>query len=201
MSHPLPNVSPRLAIARALARYLETLVFTRSGPPDVLFKLKRVWDEWPDAETRIDYPSASVLPGTAEYDDSLLTPSFVEGTFGQFAPGTALVQQAELTERIQLDIWASSREEREAIVAGIESALNPREDAYGLDLPMPDYYEREASYVLHGVQFIDDEGSARNERRAVMHIDAIAPVVALRHTSLMLPRVTVAVGATLDVTA
>jgi len=190
-----------MALTRALAKHIDALVFTRPGIPTVAFTLKRVYAEWPDAEDNIDFPSVSILAGESLYDDSLLTPGFVEGTHGVFAPGTALVQLAELTERIQLDVWAATPEEREAVVAGLESALNPRDGAYGLDLPLEDYYNRMASYLLHGVEFIDGEESATNVRRAIIRIDAIAPVVALRHVALMQPQIVIEAGVNMDVAA
>jgi hypothetical protein len=191
---PIPTVTPRRALTKALKTYFASLLFQRPGGGE-RFRVtaKNVLEEWPDPEHKMTYPSISIAPGTGEYGMLSLTPSVEEDTYEVYSPSTALVQLAEYTETFQVTVWGADSGERRALVAGLESAMVPSDATYGVWLRTEDYFDRIGSYQLMRVEWIDGEETARNVRRADLYIDARIPVVKLMAFRPMEPKVDVEV--------
>lgn len=179
---PLATVDPRGAMLDALKAYVEGIEYLRPGPGGARFRVKpeNVIPEWPDAGFEFEYPSISFGPGAGEDETIGLTPIVDEGSFGVYAPGTAIVQLAEYVERLQVTVWAADRFERRAMLAGLRSAFTPTEGQGCVRLrTTKEYFERVAVFAWESVEVIDGEESVRGQRRADIYLDARIPVVRL----------------------
>ena len=113
---PLPTEEPRHAMIAALKVYLATLSFRRPGPVGQVFQVKPrdILEEWPDPEHQLNFPSIAVLPGIGEDDYLAFTPIVVDETYNVYSYGTALVQDAEYVETLQVS-WSADKGRARAI--------------------------------------------------------------------------------------
>lgn len=175
----------RSAMAVALQRHLENLVFSKPGNP--AYRFSEVHDTWPSYLQRYVPPSACILPGEWTYGDALFTPHLLEDTWEVAGePGFGLYKLSELETDFQISFRTDEVAERAGILRGIEESFRaPRllmDDAqgprFGLLLDMPEYYALKGRFALKSARLIDDEERAvREQRDAVVVINAQAPQV------------------------
>jgi len=166
---PLP-LDARLQAIAALLDYVAKIEFSvdNSPAPPRRFRIRRqnLLDEWPDDMKDMVFPTIAVEPGDVAIIARGLTNSIDESTVDQFGLGTAVLPLHEHQERIVLHVWATTRFQRAAIVAGLEGALDPDEEMSGVRLVLPNYFGQVARFTLEGNQRVDDPDSARRRRTA-----------------------------------
>ena len=179
------SVDGRTAAMRVLKQYISFLQFFRPGDigkPPIPFSipLEDIHIEWPDNEVNLRFPSIVFLSqGKANYDAIGLGTNLIEATADQFAPGTALQVQSEYTENFVIEIWAAKKPERRAILAGLEVALTPTEQMYGIRFTVPEYYDQVCRFTLNDREIFDEPDGALNRRRARLYLEMTINMVAL----------------------
>jgi hypothetical protein len=197
---PKQHLDARLWAISALLDYVATISFEIDNSPSPnpkAFQIPRenLLDEWPDSMDTMVFPSIAVTPGEPVITPRGFSNSIDESTLDLFGVGTALLPMHEHQERIVLEIWATTRFQRAAIVAGLQTAFDEAEEMSGIRLPLPDYFGQTARFTLEGDARVDDENSARRRRRARMTVRMEVDVVRLVNTVPILPEVeTVVVG-------
>lgn len=180
---PPPARAGRSAAIKSLGDYLCARTYWRSGGTDkplIPFRVPReqFLDEWPDDDVDLVFPSIGVEPDLGNYESIGLGSYIREETRDQFGPGTVIQQQGEYIENLQVQIWASKKAERAALVQGIEDGMIPTEQRYGLYLKMPGYYNGAARFSLMSRKNIDEE-AAQGRRTALLTIELCFCVVRL----------------------
>lgn len=208
---PVPNdaIDPEQAIAKVLAAYLLSLTFNvnnrtpLSNPPQITqqFRLEEVFDEWPESDTELPYPCASILAPETAYDAHAFTPTEVEGTFGLYdvagaTSGTFLLKTAEVDLTYQVDIWTRDVAKREAVIARMQSAFAPEDNVSRVMLTgTPSYWNLPVRCALEGIRRVDTANAVySHERRAVLSIRGTVSVVDLRCATLLDPGYRLSVG-------
>lgn len=193
---PQGNPSPaavdgRTACLRVLGDYLSELVFRRAGDkrPDgtrgepIRFRIRPedIHVEWPDHEDKMQFPSAVLLAGSspAEYDSIGLTPTLEEATADVLERDAAVWWMSENVELVQLEVWCNTKAERRAIKAGLEEALVPLQQMYGLRFTVPDYYGQVVTFALQRSSVFDEPDGARGRRRVRFELEMRFNQVAL----------------------
>lgn len=196
-AQPLPTTDARTYALRAFADFIATLNFRRAGATPgqaIEFSIARenIHIEQPDNMEDGVFPSIAFLPGRATYDYFGLGPPYMdEATFGVFAPGTVLITPGEYKESFTLEVWASKRAERRAVLAGLEAALLNEETSTATRIELPAYYGLVASFSLDQRELVDDD-AARNRRRGHMMITLSVPIAQLVNANILRPFVQVA---------
>lgn len=188
---PMPHLDARQHAVAALLDYLALETFRIDDSPNAPkgFRIPRLHllDEWPDDEKTLTFPTIVALPGEVTIIPHGLVNDVDESTRDVFAPGTSLLVTHEHQERFPLEVWATTRFERAAIVATLERTFDPTEERSGLLLELPRYFDQVARFTLEGSQKIDDPDAARRRRRARMTIRLEVEVVRLVAVSELEP--------------
>lgn len=206
---PKPNPPPlsidgRTAALRVLRQYVTELTFYRAGDkgsPPVPFKIlpANFHIEWPDGAQDMVTPSIVVRESpNATYNAIGLASYVEEETADAYQKGTVLQWQSEYNENINLEIWASSKAERRAILAGLETAFVPTEQMYGIRFQMPEYFDELVCFSLNKRRIIDDAGSGRNRRLAQLEVEMRFTVVALVNYVPLQPTIVVNTDVDMD---
>lgn len=170
----------RTAIARGLKEYLEQLTWVASGGR--LHRFAEVFDTWAQAEAAARYPSAAVVAyGDGDYDASSFTPVAYE-----VAEGVGLAKVAELKIDMEISVYATDNRQRAALVAMLESALNPVDWMYGMRLELPHYFGSRATFEPTPMRYYDSpEEAIRRFRRAGVMIRCSTPVIVISKLPFM----------------
>lgn len=194
---PRPTNDGRTAALEILKRYISLLTFRRAGAiggPPIPFRIasENIHIEYPDHEVTYEQPSV-VFMQTEDgiYEPIGLTSAIDEETFGVYAPGTVVQTQSEYTENFILEAHAALKPERRAMVVGLESALVPTEQMYGIRFRMPAYFNQHVCFSLSARRFNEEPDAARHRRIAQMKIEMRYNVVALVNAVTMRPVVKV----------
>lgn len=182
----------RTIALKILKQYFAELGFFRMGAPNqspIGFRIpaRDIYIEWPDDETKLQFPSIVMMGAPADYEVIGLTAYVEEDTRDIYQKGTVLQWQAEYTELIEVEIWTNTRAERRAVIAGIETAMSPTEQLSGLRFKMPDYYNELVCFTLMTRELIDNPDSARGRRNAKVSIHMRFNVVALVNATDLRP--------------
>lgn len=172
----------RTAALAVLKKYISFLTFFRPGnktpegdvgePIPFSLPLEDIHIEWPDYAVELRYPSVVFLSlGRAKFDAIGLTAYLDEKTADLFAPGTAFQVQNEYTENFAIEIWANKKPERRSILAGLEVALTPSEQYYGLRLKVREYYNQYVMFTLMEREIFDEADAALGRRRARLYLE------------------------------
>jgi hypothetical protein len=196
---PPPNVAEeaRTYALEGLADYLREIVFQRitEGNATVPYQLPRdrVLVEWPEnADNRALLPRVEFEPGLAEYLTVGTMPNVYEETWHRFGRDTVLVGTHDYQERVTLGVWASTRFQRRMLCAGIEQMLSAViEQAPGIRLKLPRYYDQVAIFQLLERMNVDDEDAARRRRRSHIVVELRVPLVRLVNAQQLTTLVTV----------
>jgi hypothetical protein len=178
-------IDGRTAAMRVLRKYISFLQFFRAGDkgqPPIPFQIPidDIHIEWPDNEVDMRFPSIVFLSqGRANYDAIGLGTNLLEQTADRFGAGTVLQVQSEYTENFAIEIWASKKPERRAILAGLEVALTPTEQMYGIRFTVPEYYDQVCRFTLMDREIFDEPDGALNRRRARLYLEMTINMVAL----------------------
>lgn len=189
----------RTAALRILKRYISELTFRRRGMkfgPPIPFKVRadNIHIEWPDYEVINEYPSIVFKQiNQGDYEAIGLTAYTQEETRDKFGYGTVVQQQSEYVEEFALEIHASLKPERRALVKGLEEALVPTEQMYGIRFRMPDYYDQTVRFTLNGRMLEETPDSAKHRRVATLKIEMSYVVASLVRYETLKPTVAVVV--------
>ncbi len=206
----------RTAALRTLARYVSELTFYRSGEllavptataeavygPPIPFAIPReqFYEEQPDNPEELTLPCITVIAGDASYNPIGMTTFVIEESRDQYGLGTVLQWQSSYDETIVLEIAAQSKAERRAIKVGLEQALVPTEQLYGLRFAMPDYFGQLVTFSLDKFK-LKEEMSGQNRRKSHMTLAMHLTVVALVDAVTLRPVVSTSVQDSGDVVA
>lgn len=192
-----PNPNPKSLDGRTVAlkilkQYISELEFFRVGTsfeaPPIPFtvKLEDIYIEWPDNEDSMKFPSVVFLSdGRIEYDAIGLTGYIEEDSRDKYGLGTVVQWQSEPTETLVIEVQCTMRSERRALKAGLETALVPTEQMYGIRFRLADYYDQLVCFTLNEAEIIDGEDSAKGRRKLRLYLEMRYTQVALvRYTAL-----------------
>lgn len=197
------SIDGRTAALHVLREYLAAQVFFRSMGPNVPpkpFQIseKNIQIEWPDSEYDEVMPSINIRGSRGRYDVIGLVAYIEEDTRDRYAPGTVLQWQAEYVETINIEVWASKKSERRAILAALEPAFSPTEVMSGIRFKMPEYYDELVVFSLNARELMDGENSARDRRSAQLEVEMRHNIVALVNYASLTPSIKVNTDVDLD---
>jgi hypothetical protein len=184
------------AIKRGLKEYLEQLAIdTESGRR---IEFERVFDVWADGEHLAEYPSAVVyVTGDSIYDAHNMSPTVrpeMQIFDGATETRTYLVKAAELQVDLLVEVWCTDPEERVAVKAMLEDALNPVDWMYGFVLELPHYHNTRAKYEMLTSKLPDTEANAfRRDRQLSITIRSTIPVLRVAQLPSAKPRLEITV--------
>jgi len=184
----------RNAAASALKAYLGGLTFFRSGlglAPDNRFGLDTVYDNWPDSQISLDYPSASVVDASNAILGHNFVPTMLTETAHEFGENTVLWKVDEMQTNFQVDFWTNDEAVREGIMAVLPGAFSPSESRTGILVRCSErYFSRTVRLVLDEYRRTDTGDRVFDrERRVITRISAEIDVVQLRHIRELQPSV------------
>lgn len=167
----------RTAVCKGLAEYLESIIVEAEGGRKHRFK--KVFQTWAEPDDESQYPSACVYTmQSAIYDASRFTPGV--SSKNQAADGSYVMQYADFSVDLVVDVWCTDPKERQELCFGIELAMNPVTFMYGFILELPHYYNQRAVYEMKGMNYLDTEEDAmRRYRRAIFTVGVQMPVIQL----------------------
>jgi len=161
------------ALARGLSEYVSQLHMDWDGGASV--RLLKVYAGWAEPESLSVYPSAVVYaetPGT--YDGDSLS------TIREVLPdGRSLQRVAEFTQTFTLDVWCTHAEDRTALVAMLEDALDPVDWMSGFHLRLPHYHNAVGTF-LKGSLNIQDSAEQAGRRWRLASFTIAASVTQIR---------------------
>lgn len=167
----------RTALTRGVADYLRTLAIQMPGGRKLLFE--EVLNTWAEPEVPAKYPSAIVYaagPGT--YDASRFAPGINSKDKLPEPDGRYVLQLAEFTLDLSVELWATDPNERVGLVKMLEDAFNPVDWMYGFRLDLPHYYGARASYEMKSLVYMEaEDDAARRYRRAAFTLGGRVPLI------------------------
>jgi hypothetical protein len=208
-----PNPPPlaydgRTVALRILRDYLSEITFRRPGgrtaagasmpPIDFRIAKRDIMIGWPDYEKELQFPSIVFLHGSGNYDMIGLTSYVEEDSRDKYAPGTVVMWMSEYVETVQVEIWANKKAELRSVLAGVETALSPTEQMYGLRFRMADYFDQLVRFSPGKRQENDDADGARDRRSARLEVEMAFHVVSLVNYATLRPELKVVVDADTD---
>lgn len=184
-SDPLPDSDGRHHALGALKGYIEKLIFSRTGEKNAPAKpftiaADNVMTEQPDDPKEMRFPAVSMIPARGLLDSvGLGPPDFELDSIDVFAPGTGLIYLGDWIETLTIELWASHRAERRALVSGMKVAMHPLQETWALRLKLPGYYNLVAEFTANEFQYIDEPDVIRGRRRAQIITELRVPEVVL----------------------
>ena len=161
----IQKTDARTAITRGLQEYLQTLEYVADGGR--LMKFATVLNTWASAEDTAQYPGACVYaPGPATYDSSSFTNSLKAK--GTNEANVYLRKPCEIQMDIIIEIYCTSTDQRHAISAMMELALNPTDFMYGFLLELPHYFNARAIFEPTSSEYVDDPVDAKQRKRRLL---------------------------------
>lgn len=191
----LNHLSARDYALERLFDYLATVTWRHTGrtrdsePVEFQIQRCRMFVEQPEADITLAFPAIAVLPNNNAPEAEWLGPPVLiddgrqgiePATYEGFGDHTVLVQTAELSEEVILDMWFETRAQRRAVQAGLEtSVLNTQ--AGPLYLTLPDYYDRIAVFTFKGSRRFDGDFAVKNRRELQvtlnLRVECVFPVL------------------------
>ena len=163
------------ALCRGLASYLAGL--TADAPAGRRIKVHKVLDHYAVPDEHAQYPSICVYSQAAgTYDASRFTPGV--SAKHEAAPGVYIMQIADYTVMLTIEIWCTDVVERACLAAAVADKLNPELGKYGLSLPLPFYHGVTGQYDLIAKTYADTgERSQQGLRIAALTVQGTIPYV------------------------
>ena len=132
-----------------------------------------VLDEWPTANQKLAYPTVTLFSG------KITTMNRAPELIAQTDPDvdnkvTATEVIGEHDFKLQLDLWCSSKPQRNTVIKQITDAINAKSldstgdnNPAGLSLQCANYFNDWIRYDIDGQQYVDDEAAAQRQERRV----------------------------------
>jgi hypothetical protein len=166
----------RTALSRGLRHYLsQASIDWFDGKT---YQFINVFESWAEPEDPAEFPSLAIVAATdAQYDaDRLGSPSIIKLEAQQEeepTPARYIKISSEMVQEFELCIWATSPNERAALVAIVEDMLEPVDWMTGVRLELPFYFNSRATYEKLSVVYDDNEADAqRRWRQAIISLTA-----------------------------
>lgn len=200
---PTPIYDGRTAALRILREYFSELTFFRPGGKDeigndkdpIAFKIpiRDIYIEWPDNEAELRSPSIAFLSiGQANYEAIGMT-SYIDENWQNEHPGELLTWMSEYVETFSIDIWCETKQQRRAVILGLEQSLSPLEYMAGLRFIMPEYYNQLVCLSLNNREIVDEDSASLLRRKAKLLVEMRFNVVMAYPVNPMEPIVEVQV--------
>jgi hypothetical protein len=165
----------RLAMASALVRFLQGMVFEGPGGYGTI-QLETGFAEWPSVPDEYVGAACAVMPGIGTDIEGRLIPTLLEDTWEPAGfPGWGLYVLSDYEVEFKVRVRAASAAERGALVMGIEQAFvqdstqmliaPDKGNRYGTLLDLPEYFGSQARYGLKETAILDDPDTAMAEQR------------------------------------
>lgn len=166
------------AMEIGLGLLLQGIIFTRHDLQALMdnndlqsddFRLERVIYDWPRQEEDVEpLPSALIhAPGERTYGhQNMGNADLLEETVHVFGRNTVLRKLASVTTELEVTVWSAHKEERRAIVAGLERSLlaEPGDGRSARRVVVEHYFDRVARYDLKTIAYADTAASAQSNR-------------------------------------
>ncbi len=196
LPRPLRPIDARGYALEAFADWVAGLEYpvigsTKNPPPTIVIPRSNVFVEQPPDPIQLHSPAVSFVPVRGEHEPFRMT--FLEATFGQFAPGAALFQFGEYLETFTVEVWGSHGPERTTIHAGIADAMRRGEWSQALLLQLPAYFGVVARFTLAS-EHIDDADVVRGRVRSHLYILLEVPEVQLLDAVTLKPAVAMTIA-------
>jgi hypothetical protein len=203
---PPPVVDGRTVALRILKKYFSELTFYRSGGKDpagnalepISFQVpdRDIHIEWPDDPENVHFPAIAFLSeDRADYDSIGLTSYVEEASRDVYQKDTIIIWLSEYVENFVIEIWTDTKAERRSILAGLEQAMVPLQQMYGIRFRMPDYFDQLVCFALQDREVVEDDMAVRNRRKARLRVEMRFNVVALVNAADFEPSVRIDVDA------
>lgn len=142
--------------------------------------IREFYDEFPNASIKLKMPSVSVICSNTDF-----SPAMVPYLTKDVIPADIVANKANVLWvvgqydfKIQLDIWAGSKEERDDLFDATFNALNPKISPMGLTLKLNEYFGTLCDYLYVGHNFSDSAESAeKDEWRATLSLLATCKAI------------------------
>lgn len=190
---PLPAYDARTHALTRFRDFLAELEWSRPGnvgEPEITYRIPKedIYPDQPDDPASMNFPSLAFLPARGMHDQYTLGPSdLIEESFGMYGKNTVLLRQGEYIELFLVEAWGSHVSDRRSILAGIQAVMRMNQRSNALQLSLPNYYGRVASFSLVDSQYIDDPDVVRGRRRGQVAIELRVPEVMLVDAITMRP--------------
>lgn len=190
---------PRDHALLALQNFFSKVVCYRTAENSRLIPFRipksRIFIEQPDDIEGLRFPSISIIPARgARTEYGLGGPKPIEKTLDKFGKGTVLVQLAEYTEDLVVEVWGSKAPERRSVSAALTRAMRMDQTSYAIRLELPTYFGSIAQFSLGGSTRIDDSDVVRNRRREHLYVNMRVEELALVAANSLKPFVDVTIG-------
>jgi len=185
LADPLPSLDARTNALLVLRQYMSLLDFGRVGDAGGSPKVFRVpaqdiYEEQPDDPAKLRFPSLAFVAAQGDHEEfGLGPPRFLEDTVDKYGRGTVLVYTSDYVEQLVLEVWASHKAERRALVAGLQLAFRCYDGSYATMFSLPGYYGQIARVWLETTRYVDDPDVVRGRRRAQLSLWLVVPEVQL----------------------
>lgn len=176
----IPADDVRDACMARFREFLSKLRFTRIGPSGELagynIPIERIFEEQPPDVTRLDMPCISFLPQVESYEALSLGPgNALEETADKYGKGTVVVETANYSEKLTVEVWGSSEAMRRSVRAGIKTALQNSAVSGAMRLTLPKFFDQVASFALVEAENANDAPEIiKNRRRAMVFVQVNA---------------------------
>lgn len=154
---------------------------------DEVSGLKEYYDEFPAPNMTLKMPSVSIHAVAPEFRPQAVPYRQKDPIVPNTTPGQDQTPQHTnwvvgfYDTKLQLDIWAGNKEERDDLYDAVFNALNPKISPMGLTLKMDEYFDQLCDYLYVSHVYSDsEERSQRDEWRATLTILATCNVIRTR---------------------
>jgi len=137
-------------------------------------KFKQVLNQFPESNRKLKYPSMSIfavdtpITPVPRYEHEI-GPLNEEDPDNKFSINKYVT--GKLDGKLQLDLWAQSKEQRGEMVNLVQEAFESQETTSGLTITLKNYHDILSRFDLVGVSFPDsEESSQRKEWRAKLDV-------------------------------
>ena len=143
-------------------------------------QLKEYYPEFPAANRTMKMPSVSIICQAPEFKPKANVSAVSQGSITN-SKAKVVYNVGDYDTKIQLDIWARNKEERDDLYDAVFNALNPKISPMGLSLTMDEYFGSLCDYLYVGHTFADSEQrSQTDEWRATLDVLATCNVIRTR---------------------
>jgi hypothetical protein len=137
-----------------------------------------VKSEWPGANEKLVYPTLTIFAGKVPTMNRMVeTLSVTTPDVNNQVVATEVVGEHDF--KMQLDLWCSSKSQRNTILGQLFAAINK---PVSLALQLTSYFNDWVCYSIDGHQYMDDEAAAQRQERRVK-IDLLVNCRAIRQST------------------
>ena len=133
--------------------------------------LKEYYDEFPAAHRNFVTPSVSIIVSSDSFRPLAVKQPIKPTVAPDPATPDGFTQKKQQVNwvvgiedfRVQIDIWARNKEERDDLVGSVFNAMNPEISPSGLRLKLDEYFDQICDYLLVSRKNGDSEAAAQTD--------------------------------------